>query len=210
MFQALVVGNGESRKHLDLNKFKPTHTLIGCNAVHRDIEVNHLICCDRRMVSEALTNPNNKDTIIYVRDSFYNFFKKNSKNISHLPPIPKIGELKRDQPDHWGSGSYAILLAAVLGYQKIDLIGFDLYPIDHKVNNMYKDSNNYSKSNSQGVDPAYWIYHTTEIFINYPTINFTIYNHPEWPIPQDWQKTNVQFKNIAQLGVDSINSSVVQ
>ena len=212
MLSALVIGNGESRKKINFNKFKSTYTLIGCNAIHRDLTVDHLVCCDRRMADEAVNNPNNKNTIIYVRDSWYHYFRKilKNKNISQLSPIPKVGELKRDQPDHWGSGNYAILLAAVLGYQEISLIGFDLYSINQKVNNIYKGSKNYSAADSQPVDPSYWIYHATEVFINYPNINFTIYNQPEWIMPQEWQKKNVQFRNIAQLEVDSINSSVVQ
>lgn len=212
MPSALVIGNGESRKSLDINQFKKDYTLIGCNAIHRDYGVDHLICCDRRMAEEAVNNANTKNTIIYVRDSWYHYFRKilKNKNVCQLPPIPKIGELKRDQPDHWGSGSYAILLAAVLGYQEINLIGFDLYPINNKVNNIYKGSINYSKSDTQGVDPSYWIYHASEVFLNYSNIQFNIFNHSAWAVPQEWKKKNVQFKNIAQLEVDSINSSVVQ
>lgn len=212
MLKALVIGNGESRKHLDLNKFKTSHTLIGCNAIHRDITVDHLVCCDRRMAEEAVKNTNTKNTLIYVRDSWYHYFRKilKNKNVCGLPPIPKVGELKRDQPDHWGSGSYAILLAASLGYQEIDLIGFDLYSINNKVNNVYKGSENYSSAESQSVDPAYWIYHGSEIFLKYHQTQFNLYNTPGWIVPQEWQKKNVQFTNIAQLGVDSINNSVVQ
>lgn len=212
MPKALVVGNGESRKNLNLEKFKSTHTIIGCNALHRDITVEHLICCDRRMAEEAVNNPNNKNTLIYVRKDWYHYFRKilKNKNICHLPEIPKVGELKRDQPDHWGSGSYAILLAASLGYQEIDLIGFDLYPINDKVNNIYKGTANYSKIDSQAVDPSYWVYHGSEIFLKYHQTHFNFYNTSEWQIPKEWQKKNVQFRNIAELEVDSINSSVVQ
>ena len=61
MSQALVIGNGESRRHVDVSTYTQ-HTLIGCNAIHRDLNVDHLICCDRRMAEEAVTNPNTKDT----------------------------------------------------------------------------------------------------------------------------------------------------
>lgn len=212
MSRALVIGNGESRKNIDLQKFKFTDCVIGCNAIHRDYTVDHLICCDRRMADEAIANPNNKNTNIYVRNSWYHYFRKilKNKNIFHLPPIPKISELKRDHPDHWGSGSYAILLAASLGFKEIDLIGFDLYSINQKVNNVYKGSKNYSSIDSQAVDPSYWIYHGAEVFLNYPNTIFTIYNHANWIMPEEWKRTNVQFKNIAQLEVDHINSSVVQ
>lgn len=212
MSRALVVGNGESRKDLNLVEISKHYTVFGCNAIHRDLIVDHLVCCDRRMAEEAVNNLNNKNTTIYVRDSWYHYFRKilKNKNICQVPPIPKIGELKKDQPDHWGSGSYAILLAATLGYQEINLIGFDLYPINDKVNNIYKNSINYSKSETQGVDPSYWIYHASEVFLNYPNTNFIIYNNSDWSLPNEWKKYNVQFKNIAQLEVDSINSSVVQ
>ena len=42
--QALVIGNGESRGRIDLNKFKDTHLFVGCNALHRDCVVDNLVC----------------------------------------------------------------------------------------------------------------------------------------------------------------------
>ena len=61
MSKALVIGNGESRRGIDLEIYRTTHTLIGCNAIHRDLVVDHLICCDRRMGAEATENPLTKD-----------------------------------------------------------------------------------------------------------------------------------------------------
>lgn len=212
MSRALVVGNGESRKNINLNLYRSSFSILGCNALHRDFEVDHLICCDRRMVDEAIANPNINNTQIYVRSSWYHYFRKilKNKNIQNLPPIPVTGELKRDQPDHWGSGCYAILLAAHLEFQEVNLIGFDLYPINERVNNVYKNTKNYARSESQAVDYSYWVYQTAQIFIHYPNTVFNIFNIPGWNMPQEWQRKNVQFKNIAQLEVDSINSSVVQ
>jgi hypothetical protein len=195
MSRAVVVGNGESRRGIDLELYRLTHTLIGCNGIHRDTAVNHLVCCDRRMVAEAIDNPNIGDTLIYVRDSWYHYFRKILKNkrIQHLPPIPIIGELKRDQPDHWGSGCYAILLAAHLGFKEITLIGFDLYPTHNKVNNLYKGSENYARVDAQAVDYSYWVYHTELIFKHYPHSQFTVINHAGWDMPKEWQKNNVKF-----------------
>ena len=53
--QSLVLGNGESRGSLDISKVSCTK--YGCNAIHRDYVVDHLICVDTRMVDEALKNP---------------------------------------------------------------------------------------------------------------------------------------------------------
>ena len=49
----LVIGNGESRENIDLNKINTTK--VGCNAIMRDFFVDHLICVDRRMVEESIS-----------------------------------------------------------------------------------------------------------------------------------------------------------
>lgn len=201
MLQALVVGNGESRKSIDLNNLKSKYALIGCNALHRDVVVDHLICCDRRMAEEAVTNPNTKETIIYVRPSWFRFFRKilKHKNIQTVPALPYTGEMKRDQPDHWGSGGYAILLAASLGFAQVDILGFDLYPVNEKVNNLYKGTVNYAKPDGQAVDYSYWVYQISQIFFYYPTTKFRIINHKDWQMPDSWCQPNVSFTNIDEL-----------
>lgn len=204
MSRALVVGNGESRKYIDLTKLQTAYTLIGCNALHRDYKVDHLICCDRRMADEAVKNSNTVSTQIYVRDSWYHYFRKilKNKNINKLPTVPNQSQQKKDNPDHWGSGCYAILLAAHLGFNQIDLIGFDLYPTNQKVNNIYKGSQNYSKLDALPVDYSYWVYQTTQVFKNYQHIKFTVFNKSDWVMPEDWQIANVEFRNIASITVD--------
>ena len=194
MSQALVIGNGESRRHVDVGTYTQ-HTLIGCNAIHRDLDVHHLICCDRRMAEEAVTNLNTKDTKIYVRDHWHHYFRKirKNKNVHLLPEVPTQGEAKVNHAEHWGSGGYAVLLAAVLGHEEVTLIGFDLYPIDHTVNNIYKGTVNYARSGAQAVDPSYWIYQIASVFINYPNTTFVIYNRQDWIMPQEWRKNNVEF-----------------
>ena len=194
MSQALVIGNGESRRHVDISTYTQ-HTLIGCNAIHRDLNVDHLICCDRRMAEEAVTNPNTKDTEIYVRDHWHHYFRKirKNKNVHLLPEVPTRGEAKVNHAEHWGSGGYAVLLAAVLGHEEVTLIGFDLYPIDHSVNNIYKGTVNYARSGAQAVDPSYWVYQIASVFTHYPNTTFVIYNRQGWKMPQEWQKNNVEF-----------------
>ena len=194
MPRALVIGNGESRPHIDISTYTD-HVLIGCNAIHRDLNVNHLICCDRRMAEEAVNNPNTKDTEIYVRDHWHHYFRKirKNKNINLLPTVPTKGELKKDQAEHWGSGGYAVLLSAVLGHQEVAMIGFDLYSIDNSVNNIYKGTVNYARVGSQAVDHSYWVYQIESVFIYYPNTTFVIYNRPDWLMPPEWRKNNVEF-----------------
>ncbi len=194
MSKVLVIGNGESRSQVDLDQYT-SNTIIGCNAVHRDHKVDHLICCDRRMAEEATNNLEIADTQIYVRSKWFHYFRKikKNKNIRELPLLPYNGTTKKDDPEHWGSGGYAVLLAAALDFKDIEMIGFDLYPINDKVNNIYKDTENYSKSNSQPVDPSYWIYQIGKVFSHYPECSFTIRNNQSWSMPLEWQKNNVKF-----------------
>ena len=195
----MVIGNGESRRNTNVLKFKKDHTLIGCNAIHRDITVDHLVCCDRRMAEEATNNPENSNTKIYVRDDWWRYYFKirKHKNTLTVPDLPYKDERKQDQPFHWGSGCYAVLVAATLGIEVIKLIGFDLYPINNKVNNIYKDTDNYSKNSSQPVDPSFWIYQIAKIFQYYPDQKFIIINEADWEMPKKWNRNNVHFENIS-------------
>ena len=192
--KVLVIGNGESRKLVDLELYKNSHVLIGCNAIHRDITVDYLVCCDRRMIDESTNNPNTQHTKIYVRSNWFHYFRKikKNKNINLLPNLPYIGSTKKDKPDHWGSGGYAILLAASLGFKEIEIIGFDLYPKGTTVNNVYKGTANYSKEDAKPVDHSYWVYQLSQIFNYYPDTIFIIRNHQHWVLPNDWQKSNVK------------------
>jgi len=201
MSQALVIGNGESRRLVDLDNLRSKYILIGCNAIHRDITVDHLVCCDRRMADEAVKNPRVKQTVVYVRPSWFHYFRKilKNKNIREVPQLPYSGEMKQDQPDHWGSGGYAVLLAASLGFEQIDVLGFDLYPVNQKVNNLYKGTPNYAGIEAQSVDYSYWVYQLSQIFFYYPNIKFRIINHKDWLMPGSWQQSNVSFTTIDDL-----------
>lgn len=195
MTPVLVVGNGESRKNIDIPPLRNDFTIIGCNAIHRDLTVDHLVCCDRRMADEATDNPNTSDTLIYVRDSWFNYFRKikKNKNVRYVPDIPYTADEKHDRPEHWGSGCYAVLLAATLSTE-VTLLGFDLYGTNNKVNNVYKNTTNYSKQDSSAVDPSYWIYQIGMVFKYFPNTTFTITNNANWVMPKEWQRDNVKFQ----------------
>lgn len=185
--KAIVVGNGESRKDIDLLQFQQTYTVIGCNALHRDFEPAHLICVDKKMAYEALHNTSIKNTKIYTRRRWA------GSELFAVPNLPYVGTSRPDQPDHWGSGPYALLLACNLGFKQITLIGFDLYGNNNQVNNIYKNSVNYRGHLAPAVDCSYWIYQLAKIFEYFPEIKFTIINVDNWKMPSEWQKNNVSF-----------------
>jgi hypothetical protein len=188
----VVFGNGESRLASDISFYKEKYITVGCNAISRDIAVDYLICCDRRMSIEAIDSQTTDNTTIYVRPAWYHFFKK-YHNIKPLPPLPFNAIHKYEYAEHWGSGPYAILIAAMLNITYVELIGFDLYDSNFLVNNVYKNTKNYATASSHPVDPSYWIYQISLIFDRFANTTFVIKNYQDWKMPITWQKNNVKF-----------------
>ena len=186
----LVIGNGESRKNINITLYDDDR--IGCNAIHRDLFVNHLVCVDRRMVKEALDN--NVTSHIYTRPDWANDYK----GVLTVPELPYNGTERWDEPFQWGSGPYAVLLAAKLD-TNIKLVGFDLNSKTKTVNNIYKDTSGYDAGTKRPVDPRYWIHQIGKVFSLYKKCKFTIYNDAEWTLPNAWKYPNVSLDNITNL-----------
>jgi hypothetical protein len=190
---ALVIGNGESRSSLDLKSFIGKFYSYGCNAGHRDFSVDKLFCYDKRMALEFLQGANCQSTVLYTNyenvDNLANFYKNNS--IRCFPELPYKGTSRPDQPRHWNSGQYALLCAAYDENEKIYITGFDLYSKNSYVNNIYKDTANYSSSNSHPVDHSYWLYQNAKIFSIFQNKSFILINEADWKLPQEWEFDNV-------------------
>lgn len=184
----LIIGNGESRSLLNLKTIS-LHK-IGCNAIYRDYDINQLVCIDRKMVREAYSNGCNN---IYTRKEWIHEF--DPERVKSLPDIPFNYTHRYDDPIHWNSGIYAILLGA-LQFKELHLIGFDLYSSDPYINNIYKDTINYQKSNSVAINPIYWIIQISKLMDNFPSVNFVIHQPGHWTMPTQWYKDNVRLTNL--------------
>lgn len=191
----LVIGNGESRLGVDISRLKDNK--VGCNAILRQYHVEHLVCCDRRMVQEAIDFEYNTISKIYTRADWISYFKGH-KNINQVPDLPYKGDSRVDDPFHWGSGPYAVLLGAMQD-KKVNLLGFDLYSKTDFINNVYKDTTNYNKANKRAIDPRYWIYQIGKIFELFPKTKFTIYQEDGWELPKAWNYPNVKVDKISSL-----------
>ena len=183
----IVIGNGTSRTRINLNNLHEEK--IGCNAIFRDYFVEHLVCCDKRIVKQAL--PFHKN--IYTRSRWNQEFKVNA-----VPDLPYKGKDRKDDPFHWGTGPYAVLLGTTLS-KNIKMIGFDLYGNNGKVNNVYSDTEGYNSSDSSQVDHSYWLYQISKIFRYYPNTKFTIYQDKDWKFPKGWNYANVSLDTLDNL-----------
>jgi len=191
----LVIGNGESRKTINLDSL--TTTKIGCNAIYRDNNVEHLVCVDKPMFKEVLDSNYNDFAKIHTRSTIHDSYL-NTKNVRTLPSLPYVGMERPDLSENWGSGPYAVLLAATMS-QNISLIGFDLYSKTNTVNNIYKGTKNYIAAEKSPIDPSYWIYQIGKIFDNYPKVKFTIFQEEGWQRPKAWKKSNVKVDNLTNI-----------
>jgi len=188
-----VVGNGESRKSYELKSLGYT---IGCNAIHREFVCNQIVAVDRRMVNEIVANPLYKNVPVYTRPDWVNHYTQ-YPNVSVVPPLPYIGTDRIDDPWHWNTGPFAILVACYMKPKQVNLLGFDMYSASKQLNNIYKDTQNYGKATDKPVNHSYWIYHLKKIFDSFPDIEFTHWHNDDWVNPVEWM-------NIRNLTLDVI------
>jgi len=187
----LVIGNGQSRSKIDLNKIYQEK--IGCNAVFRDCYIDHLVCCDKRMVKQAIVHGHPS---IYTRERWVNDFENES--IRSLPDLVEQGNDRKDDPFHWGSGPYAVLLGAFMS-KDVRLVGFDLYGIDKKINNVYNNTEGYKSSEAFATDHSYWVYQIAKVFTWFPNTTFRLYNTLEWNMPKEWKLANISLDTLDKL-----------
>ena len=193
----IVIGNGESRKGVDIKKLDGPK--VGCNAIYRDYIMDYLVCVDRRMVQEALNaGANTQGTLIYTRPNWFQQFK--TLRVREVPDLPYVGSDRWDEPFQWGSGPYAVLLGAkYTKLKEVKLIGFDLYSKTKTVNNIYKDTPNYDDATKRPVDPRYWIHQIGMVFECFPKVTFRIYQEPSWELPKAWNYPNVVVDRISNI-----------
>lgn len=198
----LVIGNGESRKDIDISL--STDIKVGCNAILRDFHVRHLICVDRKMVNEAIQANYNENSLIYTRKDWFSSYS-NYKNLRQVPELFYPGMERADNPFNWGSGPYAVLQGCLLARKHktnktIKMIGFDLYGTSQNtINNVYKDTDNYELSIKKPIDPRYWIYQIGKVFEEFSDLNFIIYTTENWPVPKSWKDKHIMFDKVSNF-----------
>ena len=194
------IGNGESRKDYDLTTLKQHGNIYGANAVHRDYSdiLDYLVCCDQRMVDEAL-NLNAYKGIIYTRKKWISRYA--NPRVQGLPDFPWKEKDKWTQHFHWGSGLHAVHLACVKLAKVVIMIGHDFYSADKLHNNIYKNTPNYLPDHVNGVDYSFWILQFERLFKTYPDTQFYFCqpNVKDWQVPEQWKSTNFFMQELGEL-----------
>jgi len=124
-----VIGNGPSRKGLDLHSITRTYKnskipkksfVIGCNYLYREFEPDLLIAQDTKVIFDMVKD--NVEIPVIAPLLKYNWAKHNGnaelKNFYALR-FPSFAMTR------WNSGDIALYLACILGFHSIEYIGFD-------------------------------------------------------------------------------------
>ena len=183
-----MLGNGTSRKSIDLTQLKEQGTVYGCNALYREFDPDYLVAVDTKMILEinkagyqhshnVWTNPNRA----YHQMNGFNFFN------------PSKG---------WSSGPTALWLASTHNNLTIYILGFDYQGIDDKINNVYADTPNYKRSHDRATYHGNWLKQTIITCQKFSEKRYIRVVQEEDPfIPKEFSKID----NLSHITVEEFN-----
>ena len=176
---AFVLGNGESRKGIDIDDLKQKGTVFACNGVYRTHRPDFLIAVDPKMLLEIAES----DYMVHnkVYSNFNVQYNKVPKILDHCQWFkPSLG---------WSSGPTALRLACDRGFKDIYILGFDYQGHSEsknkqrfRFNNIFKDTRNYKKSNDEATFYGNWMNQTKRCLQDFKDVKF------HRVIPQGWFK----------------------
>jgi len=176
---AFVLGNGESRKGIDINDLKEKGTVFACNAVYRTHRPDFLIAVDPKMILEIAETDypvHNK-----VWSNFNAQYNKHPKILNHVNWFkPSLG---------WSSGPTALRMACEHGFKEIYILGFDYQGHKDgkrfKLNNIFGDSRNYKKRNDEATFYGNWMNQTKRCLQDFKDVQFHRVIPKGWFQPKD-------------------------
>ena len=125
-----VIANGSSRKGYDLRQNFLDGLIYGCNAIHRDINLQYVIITKRPHLLEAISWDVDKKSKNFTTAKLASQLRNPNLNIIPDPQFPYYGQI------HSGTGA---ALVAAHNHSNIFLFGFDFYLSD----SIYLDTENY-------------------------------------------------------------------
>jgi len=138
MTVAFVIGNGESRKEIDLYPLKNYGKVYGCNALFRHFRPDYLVAVDVKMILEINQAKWQYDNQVWTNS---NRQFNQMENLNYFQPSKG-----------WSSGPTALWLASTHNHDTVYILGFDFHGLldesgtFSKVNNLYAGTHNYKKT----------------------------------------------------------------
>jgi|TARA_B110000503_G_scaffold33074_1_gene53781 hypothetical protein len=158
---AFVLGNGTSRKPINLELLRNHGTVYGCNAVYREFVPDHLICVDTKMIIELSEK-------LYQME--HSVWSNSNKLTTRTPNIQIINPNKG-----WSSGPTAMMLASLHEHNEVYLLGFDYVGLgenNEHVNNLYAGTKNYKRVTDRATYYGNWTRQTMICSNTYPRVKY--------------------------------------
>jgi hypothetical protein len=184
---AFVLGNGQSRKGIDIDDLKGKGTVFACNAVYRTHRPDFLIAVDPKMILEIAES----DYMVHnkVYSNFNAQYNKHQKIMDHCNWFkPSLG---------WSSGPTALKLACDRGFKEIYVLGFDYQglAVDQKknrfqLNNIFGDTRNYKKNHEEATFYGNWMNQTKRCLKDHPDVKFYRVIPDGWFKPTDLDRAD--------------------
>ena len=166
---ATIIGNGSSRKTLDLEKSEIT--TFGCNAIYRDYTPDWLVAIDDKIIQE-IKNSNYPQSrfIIPPEELCYEPVAMYEKHL----PSNKFEDVKHMLPRS-NAGMAAMQVAIDKGFERLYCVGFDFLVFDEDiaVSNLYNGTNGYELETRANLsDTRNRMKYLAYMIENNPKINF--------------------------------------
>ena len=194
--RVFALGNGESRKDLNLSELYEYGIIYGCNALYRDFPPDVLVVVDPVMKEEIWETDYLLENKAYFKDwtgespihpDAWGFkatpaylYQRLGAAASPKQVINSTEVIKGRFPDDsirtgYASGPVSVLIACIEeNPDEVYLIGHDLYSKNDKFNNIYKDTKNYMESLSDPTPPDNWISQLKRTFDDFRLVQFYI------------------------------------
>jgi hypothetical protein len=157
MTTAFVLGNGVSRKGIDLDQLRRHGLIYGCNALYREFVPDVLVSTDRPIATAI------QESGYALTHKFYT--RKPLSNLGAQPvPRPYYG---------YSSGPIAVALAAEHGARTVYLVGFDMGPANNnQFNNIYAGTEFYKRPDAPPTYTGNWVKQIMHIAQDCPDTKF--------------------------------------
>jgi hypothetical protein len=183
MSKAFIIGNGISRKGLDINSLKEFGVVFGCNALYRTDNPDFLVAIDPDMINEINRSTYPKDKFIIPPPN------------EHYEPV----ECNKYQPRS-NAGMNAMLEAIKRNHKDLYCFGFDFIwqdPVE-STKNIFDNTENYcGKHKASYGDNAGRIRYFTWIATKYPEVTF-------WMVYPEAYFDKLQFHSIVAKNIKGL------
>lgn len=191
MTTAFVLGNGVSRRGIDLAVLQSKGKIYGCNGLYREFTPDVLVAIDRPIATHLQESGYAQSHVFYTRRVLEN-----------------SGALRVPDPYYgYSSGPIALAIACQDCAEQVYLLGFDMGPDQNQhINNLYAGTEFYKSANSPPTFTGNWLKQMCQIIKHNANTKFVRITGPTTArIPELEGLENLQHEDLIRFQ-DRINT----